>query len=227
MNEAIAIGSFVVLVLLVMAAARLGKTYLFILSTAFILVSNITVQIPVNVFGATISWAVIVYSMIYLITDILSECYKRATAYKLAACNLAVQVLLWSYVWSSLQVEPTAGGDRSFATMRDLFSTTARITFAAIIASAGAFLDIWVYEWLMKRKQTGFISRLWVRNNLSTWLGQSLNTVIFFVLALYGEVETRTLVSIILTAVLVKIVIAACDTPFLYLARKFEPSEDV
>ena len=136
-------------------------------------------------------------------------------------------MLLWAYVWSSLQVEPEPGGQDAFLTMDNLFSTTARITFAAIIASAGAFFDIMVYEWLMNRKKTGFLSKLWVRNNLSTWVGQSLNTVLFFVLALYGVVANEVLISIILTAMGVKIVIAACDTPFLYWARKFTPREDV
>ncbi|MCZ6837174.1 MAG: queuosine precursor transporter [Planctomycetota bacterium] len=219
-NEIIAIMTFLILGILTLACTRLGIKYLFILSTSIIIISNVTVQMNVEVWGIGISWAVIIYSMVYLITDILSECYERSLAYKLAASNLAVQIFLWVYVWSSLQVVPKAESVEIYETMQNLFGSTARITFAAIVASAGTFLDIWVYEFIKKKSTGKIMSKLWIRNNISTVIGQSANTALFFTLALYGVVPNPALVSIVVSAVVIKVVIAACDTPFIYLARR-------
>lgn len=242
MNEFIAISTFLVTGLLVVIAARVGIKYLFVISAFIILATNITVLIPVEVFGVSISWAVILYSMVYLITDILSECSGRYLAYKLAACNLAVQILLWLYIWISLQVtpEPVAWADdptqfpHPFVVADTLFSSTVRITFAAIIASLGAFLDIMFYEWLKAKgdRLVGIKSKNWrqkllsnlaFRNNFSTIIGQTVNTALFFLVAFYGVVETPELIQIILSASAVKIVIALCDTPFIIFASKWLP----
>lgn len=196
MNEISAILSFIGLALVVLVAAKLGKTALFVLSSTFIIVSNITVQMPVNVFGMEISWAIIIYSLVYFITDILCEYHGKANGYRLAATNLAVQIILWAYVWASLQVTPVSSGQEVYLTMEKLFGTTAQITFAALVASAGPFLDIYVFSWIRQKwdseagkhvDENTYLANLFrnrvlslvARNKLSTFVGQILNTAIF------------------------------------------------
>lgn len=238
MNEIVAILSFVGLAILVLIAARLGETFLFVLSVTFIILSNITVQMPVRVFGTAISWAIIIYSLVYFITDLLCEYHGRAAGYRLAATNLGVQIILWAYVWTSLRVSPEPSGAGAYDTAMKLFATTAQITFAAIVASAGPFLDIFIFSSIRtwwdafasrRGGGTGFLARflrnkLWAlvtRNKLSTFVGQVVNTMIFFTLALLGTgVPRSTVVSIIVSASIVKIAIALADIPFLVMAER-------
>lgn len=229
-NSLIAFVSFVVFALTVLGAARLGKTYLFGLSITFILVSNITVQINVEVLpNVTISWAIIIYSLVYLITDLVIEFYGRRTAYVLAVVNLAVQLLLWAYVGLSLMVTPDSSGNsaQAYETMRVLFGTTARITIAAVVAALGPFMDVFVTsrirEFLKRRRLLGNETlNLIARAKLSTFLGEAINTVLFFSLALLGTgTDLPTLASIIVTAILVKWAISLADTPFLYMFLRF------
>lgn len=220
MNELLAIGSFVLLGISILVAARLGQIYLFVLSAFIIVVSNVTVGIQVDVFGVSISWAVIIYSLVYLITDILSEFYEKNAAYKLAACNVAIQILFWGYLFISMPVVPSAGAG-AFESMQTLFATTPRVTIAALVAAIGAFVDIWFYEWLrdrFRKSKDEAAPYLWFRNNLSTWIGQSVNTALFFTIALYGVLPN--LGSIILSAIAIKVAIAILDTPILYAAKR-------
>lgn len=230
-NELVAITSFLVLGALVLAAGKLGKTALFVLSATFIAVSNITVQITVPVFGLTISWAIIVYSMVYLITDILCEYYGKAVAYRLAATNLAVQFILWGYVYLSSFVEPssTPANESMFEVMRKMFGTSSQVSLAALLASLGPFLDITIFgvikKWWTNRtlsraagRESSWIRLLHViiRNKLSTLVGQCVNTIVFFTIALLGaELTTQQLVSVIASACLVKIIVAIMDVPLL------------
>lgn len=224
-NLPIAIVSFVIFVTVVLAAARAGKTYLFGLSITFILISNVTVQVNTEILpGVTISWAIIIYSLVYLITDLVIEFYGKKTAYELAATNLGVQILFWLYVWLSLKASPAASGNsaQAYDTMKALFSTTAQITIAAIVAALGPFADIFTTHKIrnyLKGYQFfgGQIINLLIRAKLSTLFGEVINTVLFFSIALMGtNTDSMTLLSIVVSATIAKWIISAADAPFLW-----------
>ncbi len=218
MNEISAIITFLLLGTLILLTSKFGKIYLYVLSSFFIITSNITVGIQVDVFGLSISWAVIIYSMVYLATDVLSEFHEKNAAYKLALNNIMVQVLFWIYILISLQVTPS-GGESAYKMMEGLFSTTPRITIAALVASLGAFFDIFIYERIKSffANKKNIFAQLWLRNNISTILGQSLNTILFFLIALYGVIPN--IWEVIIGALIVKAIVASLDTPFMYVAK--------
>ena len=189
------------------------------MSAFIILASNVTVGIQVDVFGVSISLGVIIYSIIYLVTDIVSEFHERYEAYKLAATNVVIQVAFWVYIFISIKSTPS-GGQEAYGAMVSLFASTARITVAALIASLGAFIDIFFYEWMLKKaaiEGERYSPKMWLRNIISTFIGQSVNTALFFTIALYGTVPNLS--SIIISAIAIKWAIAIFDTPFLYWAR--------
>lgn len=219
MNEIVAISTFALLCFTVASATRFGLKQLYVMSIFIIIASNVTVGIQVDIFGIPVSLGVIIYSIIYLLTDIISEFHEENEAYKLAITNLSVQIAFMIYIYISLKVTPS-GGETSYNAMSSLFSTTSRITIAAIVASLGAFVDIYFYEWLLKRSsknKNGYPRKMWLRNVLSTFLGQSINTAIFFTIALYGVIPN--LIAVVISAIAIKWAIACLDTPFLYWAR--------
>lgn len=220
MNEIVALSTFALLCLVVAYGTRLGLKHLYVLSVFIIIVSNVTVGIQIDMFGVAVSLGVIVYSIIYLVTDIVSEYFDENEAYKLAITNVVVQIMFLVYMFLSINTVPS-GGHEAYSSMETLFSTTARISVAALVASLGAFADIWFYEWLLRRSKSDgskITSGLWFRNMASTFIGQSINTALFFTIALYGVVPN--LLSIILSAIAIKWAIAVLDTPFLYWARR-------
>lgn len=229
-NLLVGLAIFIVFVLVSLAAARAGKTYLFTTSITFIVISNITVQMSVELLpGIVISWAIIIYSLVYLITDFVIEFYGRREAYRLAVTNLAVQYVLWLYVWLSLMVHPAPMGDSNavYATMRSLFGTTTQISIAATIGALGPFSDIFitgrVREYLRARRLFRHeILNIVARAKLSTLIGEFINTVLFFSIALMGTgLDARALASIILSATVVKWMIALLDAPFLYVFFRY------
>lgn len=218
MNELLVFAVVVLMAVAILSATYFGKPFLFAISCFIIVASNATVGIQIDVFGFAVSWGVIVYSFIYLVTDILSELFDEDSAYQLAFMNVFVQVIFWAYLTLTFLVETTVSQE-TLSTLEQLYATTPRITLAALIAVVGAFVDIWVYEKIKRRysDSQSVWSGLWFRNNVSTIVGQSVNTVLFFTIALWGVVPD--LVSIIVTAIAIKAVIALVDTPLLYAAR--------
>ena len=174
--------------------------------------------------AVTISWAIIIYSLIYLITDFVIEFYGRPAAYRLAVVNLLAQYVLWGYVWLSLMASPTPSGasGQVYETMRSLFGTTTQVSVAATVAAIGPFSDIFITgrlrEYLKTRRLFEHeIINLLARAKLSTLVGEFINTVLFFGIVLLGTgADLYTQVSVIVSATIVKWVIAIMDIPFLY-----------
>ncbi len=229
-NLLLAIVSFLLFLPIVFLAARFGKASLFALSVAFIVMSNITVQMQVELFsGVVISWAIIIYSLVYLITDLVIEFYGRKVAYGLAGFNLAVQMVLWLYVGLSLKVTPAQFGSSVAVheTMRSLFGTTSQITIAAVVAAIGPFSDIYattrIREYLKRRRFfENEVTNLLARTKLSTFIGEVVNTVLFFGLALIGTgTPLSALVQIVVTATIAKWIISLADAPFLWVFLRF------
>ena len=80
--------TFVFLALVLLFSARMGRVYLFVFTVGCILVSNITVAKQVSFLGLSMSLGVVIYSVIYLATDICSEYGDENDAYRLAILAL-------------------------------------------------------------------------------------------------------------------------------------------
>ncbi|MDP3955839.1 MAG: queuosine precursor transporter [bacterium] len=82
---------------------------------------------------------------------------------------------------------------------------------------------VWAYHF-WKKFFNG--KHLWIRNNASTGVSQIIDSVIFATIAFYGVIPVMP---IIVSTIVVKFIIAALDTPFLYAIRwyfeKVEPAK--
>ena len=77
------------------------------------------------------------------------------------------------------------------------------------------FIDIQIYHF-WKRLTKG--KHLWLRNNCSTFLSQFVDTfTVLFLLCSFGEIEWSLFIGLLIAGFLFKVMIAALDTPFLYL----------
>ena len=102
-----------------------------------------------------------------------------------------------------------------------IFSFLPRIAFASLVAYLiSQSHDVWFFAKLKKK----FNKRhLWLRNNLSTITSQLLDNIIFTLIAFVGIFSWSIIGQIFLTSLILKVIVAACDTPFVYLARKIKP----
>ena len=225
-NEALLLITFVFLGTILLFCLKMGRVYVFAFSVSCIIVSNITVVKQVEIFGLSTSLGVVIYSLVYLATDICSEYGKKNDAYRVVLANIGAQIAFFIYIYLSIQTPAHADLDTASPLISQLFTTTPRITVAAIIAAIGAFVDVWIYEWLKRqldqRELKGVVAVL-IRNNLSTITGQAVNTALFFFIAFYGVFDG--LLQVIGTALIVKVIIAFLDSPFLLLADYLLPSE--
>lgn len=106
-----------------------------------------------------------------------------------------------------------------------LYAAAPRIWLASITAVVvSQLLDIYVFNVI--RAMTGE-RMLWLRNNRSTLVSQAVDTVIFYMIAFYGLISNEALVSLLIGNYLLKIVLAALDTPLVYVLVKWARGHDM
>jgi uncharacterized integral membrane protein (TIGR00697 family) len=106
-----------------------------------------------------------------------------------------------------------------------LFNPAIRIVLGSLLAYLVAqFLDIKLFNIVKKRLPSDKF--MWVRNNVSTILSQSVDTLIFVTIAFLFVYETPILIQIYISTFVFKVIIALIDTPFLYIAKKIKPNSN-
>lgn len=160
---------------------------------------------------------VIVYSVSFLITDILAECYPNGRRLATTAVWTGFFLMLLYFAYAIVTVHWPAA---PFWENQEQYETIINPSWRIALAGAGAFLvsqllDISLFHFFKKRKPGR--RWLWLRNNASTWVSQFVDTFVFISLAFVG---VYPIWGLILAQYLVKIVIAALDTPFIYIAAK-------
>jgi hypothetical protein len=96
------------------------------------------------------------------------------------------------------------------------FSLTPRIALGSWIAFlVSGYVAVWVYS-MLKGK-----TKIWMRNNVSTKIGQIVDNMIFVTIAFAGLVDWTTYFQIFLTTTLMEIALDYVDTWVVYVGIKF------
>jgi len=164
--------------------------------------------------------AVIAYSITFTVTDIISEVYGRRAAGYAVWAGFAANVFAVIMVIGGWLLPPLAP---SFQAKYSVLLSTPRI----VAASMAAYLLSQNHDVIAFHFWKAFTRgrHLWLRNNASTAVSQLIDTCTFITLAFYGVVPTAILLNMIASQYAVKLIIAACDTPFVYLGAKLLKSE--
>ena len=198
-----------------------GKYGMYAVVVMSSIICNVQVVKLVNLFGMTATLGNIVYASNFFATDVLSEYYGKKEARR--AVLLGFSMLVVATVWMQLALlfKPSPE-DFSQEHLSAIFSLMPRISFASLTAYIIAQLhDVWAFHF-WKEKTKG--KHLWLRNNASTMVSQLIDSVVFTTLAFLGVVDSKTFWSILATTYLFKLIVAAVDTPFIYLTKMIKPA---
>ena len=208
------------------ALARKIYLYLAALFITSLVVSNLIFQkffywypLEMSLFGVRLfelSVGILPYPITFLITDLISEIYgqKRASEVVVAgifASFFSIGILL---VASAAPAIPSSPIDDT--TFTQVFSLSPLAVLASMIAYLSAqFVDIRIYHFWKKLTQG---KHLWLRNNFSTFASQIIDSAtVILLLCLFGVLPWSLFWGLTLSSIVFKILVAAIDTPFLYL----------
>ena len=185
------------------------------LSIATIL-ANITVCKMIDVLSFTTSLGNVLFASTFLATDIMSEKYSKEDAKKGVFLSIFSGITFIIITQLTLLFIPSSD-DVVNTSMINLFSISIRtITASMLMFFISNIADIYLYNKLKEK----YPNKLWLRNNISTILCNCIENYFFNFLAFIGIFPISIIISIATTTTIIEIVIAICDTPFLYLSKK-------
>jgi len=203
-------------------AFRMGKYWLYGFIAFNIILANIFVTKQFVIFGITATGGNITYGSIFLATDLLCEHYSRKDGRRAVFLGFFAAIFYLITSQFIILLKPNEF-DVVHDGMKDIFSFAPRIVLASLIAYLISQMhDIWFFHFL-KEKTKG--KMLWFRNNVSTWVSQLIDSIIFSMIAFLGIFPINIVLQIIISTYLLKVLVAAIDTPFIYLSYKCKPEE--
>ena len=204
------------------------RIYLFLgaLFITSLVVSNLIFQkffywypFDIEVFGTKLfelSVGILPYPITFLITDLISEIYGKKRANRVVVAGIFASFFSMLIIYIANTVPATEWSPVNDILFGTVFGSTAIAVFASMMAYLLAqFIDIHIYHF-WKRLTQG--KHLWLRNNFSTFLSQFVDTfTVLFLLCSFGKIEWDRFTGLLLAGFIFKVMIAAIDTPFLYL----------
>ena len=189
---------------------------------AILLLSNIigaskpaTVDLP-GIGAWSFGAGVLFFPISYIIGDILTEVYGYANARRVIWTGFAALLFMAFRAWVVVSLPPAEGWPHQ-AAYEAVFGNSWRIVAASMIAFwAGEFANSVV---LAKMKVWTAGRFLWMRTIGSTFVGQGLDSLIFYPLAFYGLAgwPPETLMQVVLSQWAIKTAWEALLTPVTYV----------
>ena len=185
--------------------------YLSALFVAALVAANVVASKIIMIGGLVVPAGVLAYSITFAVTDTINEVWGRQRAQTVVKAGIAVQLLVWLLLVLAIAM-PAAPFWQGQAAFSAVLGATNRIIFASLVAYLlSQSLDVLIFHRL---KELSRDKHLWLRNNLSTFVSQTLDTVVFIVIAFAGT--GQPLMQLILGQLVVKYAIALLDTPVVY-----------
>ena len=183
-----------------------------------LITANILVAKNIDILGLQATLGNILFASTFLATDILSEKYSTKESRKAVNIGIVSVILFTVATQFSLLFKPNEL-DLVNGSLKNIFALNLRISISSILMCyLSNLLDIYLFEKIKKK----IPNKLWLRNNTATIISNCLENYLFTIFAFIGIYDLKTILSIATTTTILEIIIAICDTPFLYLSKKIK-----
>ena len=196
---------------------QLGLTLVFVVA---LVVSNIITSKQVLLpFNITMTGAVFIFPITYILSDLVSEVYgyrwSRLTCYFGFAANLFAAL-----VFSAVIQSPAPSYWQNQEAFQTVLGSTPRVLVASLLAFViGDFVNDQIFA-RMKRKYPDSIKGFGARAIFSSLMGELVDSLVFLPLAFWGLMPVQTLVIMTLSQVVIKTGYELVILPFTTIAVK-------
>ena len=173
----------------------------------------VTVDLGFKVF--IVSAGILPYPLTFLVTDLISELYGQKKANIVVFSGFVASMFVLLFLWLGGQFNAIPDSIVNDDTYNKVFQNAWRIIAASMIAYLFAqFIDVRIFHF-WKRLTNG--KHLWLRNNGSTIASQLVDTTLVVMILFVGIWEPSNILSAIIDGWLFKMLMAAIDTPIIYV----------
>jgi uncharacterized integral membrane protein (TIGR00697 family) len=172
---------------------------------------------PLDMGFAIAPAGVLIYSLLFPCTDIITEIYGKKMAQMTIIGGLIAMLIVALAIQIAL-IWPAPDFWQHEESFNQVFGVSWRIFLGSFVAYSSQFIDVYLFDFVGKLTKGRY---LWLRNNISTLTSQLVATALFVTIAFYGVYETQHIINLIFTSMLVRLIFAISDTPVVYASVWF------
>lgn len=188
-------------------------TTIAVVFVSVLLISNVASSKIVSFGPFDFDGGTLLFPLSYIFGDILTEVYGYRKSRKIIWLGFAMNILMALVFMAVVALPPAAEGSNHEA-FKAVLGWTPRIVLGSIIAyTIGEFSNSYV---LAKMKIWMKGRMLWARTIGSTLIGEGIDTIIFILIAFYGQMPNSLLMTIILSNYIFKVGVEVIFTPITY-----------
>jgi len=187
--------------------------FFLVLNITFQLISDVTAGKIISVLGYGVSVTVIYFPFVFIISDVVTEVYGYAVARRILWYTLFASILAGLFYLIVVAIPGPSYFEHQDA-YKTVLGTVPRVLVGGWIAIfVGDISNNYV---LAKLKILTKGKWLWTRTIGSTLVGQFINTLLFYVIALSGIIPLKSMATAIIAGWLIKCIVEAVLTPVTY-----------
>lgn len=223
-NELILLASGLADIIFVFIAARMGERWLYGTITMNLILISIFGSNLISVMGMVTNAGNIFYACVFLATHFLFQMNTGRDKHETIWFGAVTMLFFIIFSQFILHFNTYVSGSSASDALRSVFGLSPRIAAASIIAFMFAqHVNIHVYEWIDSVAFAHGLSRhtgrmLWLKVNGANAIAQIVDSSIFFTIA-FLDLPANLLLPAILSGTIIKILLVAFGTPFLYIDR--------
>ncbi len=183
--------------------------------TSLLAANTLGLKMMPFLFGSHLSVAVFSFPIVFLMTDVVGEVYGRRVAKLFVLAGFISTALFIAYSFLSLALPWSPDGNWLKEGYAQVFGTSVRLAVASLAAFLIAEYQDVLSFFFFKEKMG--IKVFWLRSLLSNLWSQFFDSAVFMIIAFAGIYPTKTLISIIVSWWLFKVLMGALYTPLSYL----------
>ena len=198
--------------------------FLIALFTSLLVLSNILSAKLISIGPVLIPGGIICFASAFLISDVINELYGKESGKQAIFIGFVTQIVC-SGLTALTAILPGVDSETSAA-----FDLVMKVNFWSVVASlisflSASFIDLKIFHTVKSKLRNPKYK--WVWNNISTIIGQLVDTTIYVIIAfglgyelLWTQTAITTLGLMILGQFTVKTILAILDTPIFYWLTK-------
>lgn len=170
------------------------------------------------------SVALLVLPLTFTVNDVITEVLGKERAKSVIRTGLVMIALLFVYTLIATMLPPSKRFAPTEAAYDTIFNFSLRMSFASLVSFLfSELIDVAVF---VKLRKVFGKKKLWLRNNVSNFVGQLIDTTTFITLAFYAFDKTFSanwvfLIGLILPYWILKCSMSVIETPLVYLGTKW------
>jgi uncharacterized integral membrane protein (TIGR00697 family) len=169
---------------------------------ACIVISNIIVGKQIGFAGVAINTAMILFPIVYIVNDVVVEAYGYKTAKTIIWAGFACAAVAALAYQVTLMI-PGAENFTNQTAFEAVLGATPRILLGSMVAYlVGSFINAKV----MAKMKAAFPKQLFARCATSTLAGETIDAIVFYLLAFAFVLPWSVIVSLIVSASIIKVV---------------------